>query len=141
MISKETIQNFLLQEFPQSEVTVERLTTDTIWVRQAIDQRHLRPGGTVSGPVLMAVADVAMYVAVLSQIGLVALAVTTNLSINFLRKPAADKAIIAQCRLLKSGKRMLIGEVNLFSEGDEVIVAHAVITYSVPPANGSPILN
>ena len=91
------------------------------------------PGGTVAGPVMMGVADAAIYVAILGELGIVALAVTTNLNINFLRKPVADADIIGECRLIKLGKRLAIGEVLLYSEGDDEPVAHAVGTYSIPP--------
>jgi len=127
------IQAFLLQEFPQSSVTVEFVIDNGARVRQAIDQTHLRPGGTVSGPVLMAVADVAMYVALLAEIGIVPLAVTTSLNINFLRKPAADADILADCHLLKVGKTLTVGEVTLYSEGQADAVAHVVTTYAIPP--------
>jgi uncharacterized protein (TIGR00369 family) len=127
------IQAFLLQEFPQSAVTVESLVDKGARVRQVIDQTHLRPGGTVSGPVLMAVADVAMYVALLAEIGIVPLAVTTSLNINFLRKPAADADILADCHLLKVGKTLAVGEVTLYSEGQADAVAHVVTTYAIPP--------
>lgn len=94
--------------------------------------RHLRPGGTLSGPSMMALADLALYVAVLSVVGKVELAVTTNLSINFLSKP--EKAdLIAECRILKAGKRLCVGEVSIFSEHSQDIVAHVTGTYSVPP--------
>jgi uncharacterized protein (TIGR00369 family) len=127
------IQAFLRQEFPQSNVTVEFVKDNGARVRQAIDQTHLRPGGTVSGPVLMAVADVAMYVALLAEIGIVPLAVTTSLNINFLRKPAADADILADCHLLKVGKTLAVGEVTLYSEGQADAVAHVVTTYAIPP--------
>jgi uncharacterized protein (TIGR00369 family) len=92
----------------------------------------LRPGGTVSGPMLMGLADLAMYAIVLAAIGRVELAVTTNLNINFLRKPPpAD--IEAHARLLKLGKRLAVGEVELFSVGDSEMVAHVTATYSIPP--------
>ncbi len=92
----------------------------------------LRPGGTISGPVLMGLADLAMYAVVLSALGRVVLAVTTNLNINFLRKPAAID-VIAKARMLKLGKRLAVGEVELFSEGDPDMVAHVTATYSIPP--------
>jgi uncharacterized protein (TIGR00369 family) len=92
----------------------------------------LRPGGTISGPMLMGLADLVVYAAVLSKIGRVELAVTTNLTINFLRKPA-PAAIIAEARLLKLGRRLAVGEVELFTEGDSDMVAHVVATYSIPP--------
>jgi uncharacterized protein (TIGR00369 family) len=93
----------------------------------------LRPGGTISGPMLMGLADLAMYAVVLSAVGRVELAVTTNLNINFLRKPAAVD-VIAEARMLKLGKRLAVGEVQLFSEGDPDMVAHVTATYSIPPA-------
>ena len=102
--------------------------------RHKIGADELRPGGTVSGPVLMSVADVALYVAVLGEIGLVPLAVTTSLNINFLRKPASDKDILGECKLIKLGKSLAVGEVSLYSEGNKEPVAHAVGTYSIPPA-------
>jgi uncharacterized protein (TIGR00369 family) len=133
LLSIEQIQAFLHQEFPQSDVEVESLSEMGACVRQTINERHLRPGGTVSGPVLMAVADIAMYVALLAEIGIVPLAVTTNLTINFLRKPSADSDILAHCQLLKVGKTLAIGEVNLYSEGKAEVVAHVVTTYAIPP--------
>ena len=92
----------------------------------------LRPGGTISGPLLMGLADLAMYAVVLSLVGRVELAVTTNLNINFLRKPA-PMDVIAEARMLKLGKRLAVGEVELFSEGDADMVAHVTATYSIPP--------
>jgi uncharacterized protein (TIGR00369 family) len=92
----------------------------------------VRPGGTISGPTLMLLADVAMYVAVLASIGWVPLAVTTNLNINFLRKPAPG-GLVAECQLLKLGKRLAVGQVTIWVEGDEEPVAHATSTYSIPP--------
>jgi acyl-coenzyme A thioesterase PaaI-like protein len=80
----------------------------------------------------MMVADVALYAAVLSQIGIVPLAVTTNLNINFLRKPVADARIIGECKLIKTGRTLVIGEVSLYSEGSRQLVAHAVGTYALP---------
>jgi uncharacterized protein (TIGR00369 family) len=101
-------------------------------VSHAVGFDELRPGGTVSGPVLMALADVALYTAVLGKLGLVALAVTSNLSINFLRKPSADKAIVAHCKLIKVGRTLVMGEVMLYSRGDEKPVAHVMGTYALP---------
>lgn len=96
-------------------------------------ERDLRPGGTISGPTMMAMADTALYVAILAEIGLVALAVTTSLSFNFMRKPTGDRDLVARCKLLKLGKNLAVGEVSIYSEGDERVVAHAVGTYSIPP--------
>jgi uncharacterized protein (TIGR00369 family) len=127
------LQDFLRTDFPQSAVLVESISKRGAWVRQTIDSSHLRPGGTVSGPVMMAVADIAMYIALLAEIGIVPLAVTTNLSINFLRKPQADKDILAHCQLLKVGKNLAVGEVSLYSDGSDEAVAHVVATYAIPP--------
>jgi uncharacterized protein (TIGR00369 family) len=91
----------------------------------------LRPGGTIAGPALMALADLAMYAVVMSRLGRVEGAVTTNLNINFLRKPG-PVAVVAEARLLKLGRRLAVGEVALFSEGDPDMVAHVTATYSIP---------
>lgn len=124
----------MAREFPQSKIVVESIGDKSAIVRHKIGSDELRPGNTVAGPVMMGLADAAIYVAILGELGLVALAVTTNLNINFLRKPRADADIIARCALIKIGTRLAIGEVFLYSEGDEEPVAHAVGTYSIPPA-------
>ena len=108
----------------------------TARVRLTPPKTALRPGGTVSGPTLMLLADVAMYVAVLASIGWVPLAVTTNLNINFLRKPAPG-GLIAECHLLKLGKRLAVGQVTIRPEGDGEPVAHATSTYSIPPRDNA----
>ena len=133
MVSKEQLAEFLSREFPQTKCTVEAIAERSAQVRHAIGFDELRPGGTVSGPVLMAIADVALYVAILGEIGLEPLTVTTNLSINFLRKPSPDSDIIGDCKLLKVGKTLVVGEVYLYSEDSENPVAHVVGTYSIPP--------
>ena len=137
MVSKEEMVEFMLSEFPQSNCLIDAVGNQSATIRHKIGDDELRPGGTVSGPVLMTVADVALYVAILGEIGLVPLAVTTSLSINFLRKPASDKDIIGVCKLMKIGKSLAVGEVALYSEGDKEHVAHVVGTYSIPPANKS----
>ena len=96
----------------------------------------LRPAGTISGPTLMALADCAMYVVLLSAIGPVGLAVTTNLSINFLRKGQPGQDVLAAARLLKLGKRLAVGEVNLLSGTLPDPIAHAISTYSIPNTYG-----
>ena len=127
---------FLLKEFPQSfgsgDITIERADGETCLLRQRFSEAMLRPGGTVSGPTLMALADYAMYAVLLSAIGPVGLAVTTQLSINFLRKAPADRDLIAEAKLLKRGKRLAMGEVSLFSDGNPELVAHVTGTYSIP---------
>ncbi|MDQ4134574.1 MAG: PaaI family thioesterase [Pseudomonadota bacterium] len=130
------IEAFLSREFPQIHhggrtYFVEEVGPLTARLRMAYHERHLRPGGTLSGPSIMTLADLALYVAILAQIGPVALAVTTNLSFNFLRKPLA-RDLIAECRLLKLGKRLAVGEVLLRSDGQDEIVCHATGTYSIP---------
>ncbi|WP_075288668.1 PaaI family thioesterase [Pararhizobium arenae] len=94
--------------------------------------RHLRPGATVSGPALFALADVAAYVTVIAHIGPVALAVTTNLNINFLRKPELGP-LECRCRILKLGKRLAVLDAEITTVGDTKIIAHATATYSIPP--------
>jgi uncharacterized protein (TIGR00369 family) len=129
------LEAFMAREFPQSArvaTTIEALQPGAIRIRLPFHDDLLRPGGTLSGPALMGLADRATYLLVLSMIGPVALAVTTNLNINFLSKPAA-KDLLADARLLKLGKRLAIAEVSMRSDGDETLVAHATVTYSIPP--------
>ncbi len=132
MATKAEIVEFLATEFPQTRCTVEAVGGWAATVKHQVGLNELRPGGTVAGPVLMAVADVALYVAILGEIGIVPLTVTTNLSINFLRKPSADRDIVGVCKLMKLGRSLAVGEVALYSEGSDEIVAHVVGTYSIP---------
>jgi len=131
--TKEEISAFMALEFPQTKCVVETVNENGATLSHEIGINELRPGGTVSGPVMMAVADVAIYVAILGRIGIVPLTVTTSLTINFLRKPSASARIIAECTLMKVGRTLIVGEVSLYSEGSDDIVAHVVGTYSVPP--------
>ena len=136
VMSRDEVEAFLEREFPQIHhggrtYSVEEVGPLSARMRLAYHERHLRPGGTLSGPSIMALADLALYVAILAQIGPVALAVTTSLSFNFLRKPAR-RDLIAECRLLKLGKRLAVGEVALRSDGEDEIVCHATGTYSIP---------
>jgi len=131
------LEAFLDREFPQIHLGgrifgVQAVGWGTSRMRMDHHERNLRPGGTLSGPSMFTLADLAFYVAVLGTIGPVGLAVTTNLNINFLRKPA-QRALIAECRLLKIGKRLAVGEATLFTEGEMEAVAHATGTYSIPP--------
>lgn len=129
------MQTFLAEQFPQGGQYGELIDLGKGWAlfRLPVDDSHLRPGGTVSGPAMMALADVAVYAAILSEIGPVALAVTTNLNINFLRRPAADAPLLARASLLKLGKRLAVGEVTLYCDGQQDNpVAHATMTYSIP---------
>jgi len=127
------INEFFISEFPQAPLRVESLGEMAATIRYPVDERALRPGGTVSGPVMFTAADCAMYAAILGHYGLIPLAVTTNLSINFLRKPSPDRDILAVCQLLKAGKALVVAEVDIFSEGSDAVVAHATGTYSIPP--------
>jgi uncharacterized protein (TIGR00369 family) len=140
VMSASELEAFLYSHFPKMDdagFRVEHVEDMAARVRLFYHERHLRPGGTVSGPALMTLADTAMYMAVLAMIGPIALAVTTNLNIHFLRKPApAD--VIAHARLLKLGKRLAVGEVTMYSDGDPEPVAHATVTYSIPPENIEP---
>jgi len=113
---------------------LEKITDSGVLMRAHYSEHYLRPGGTISGPIMMALADAAMYALVLSRIGPVELAVTTNLSINFLRKPKPGD-VIAEARMLKLGKRLAVGEVSLYSDGQDNgdLVAHVTATYSIPP--------
>jgi uncharacterized protein (TIGR00369 family) len=113
-------------------VTVESVGAGTIRLRMPYRTDFVRPGGTVTGPALFGLADVALYGAVLSLIGRVELAVTTSMTINFLRKPG-QFGVIAEARILKLGKRLAYGDVLLYSEGEDEPVAHVTGTYSIPP--------
>jgi len=132
MTSQTELALFLRQEFPQNKSTIESVGDRMATVRHPVGVAELRPGGTVAGPVMMAVADVALYVAILGEIGIVPLTVTTSLNINFMRKPASDRDIIGVCKLLKLGKTLAVGEVTIYSEGVDEPVAHAVGTYAIP---------
>lgn len=126
---------FLAEVFPQvcDQFAVEEITEDGIVMRLKVGEEHLRPGGTVSGPSMFGLADVSVYLAVLSRIGPKALAVTTNCSIDFMRKPAAATDLIAHCKLLKLGRVLAVGDALMFSEGGTSPVARATLTYSIPP--------
>lgn len=129
------LETFLQSHFPEMNTfgfRVEHTEEQFVRIRLVHHSRHLRPGGTVSGPAMMTLADTAMYLAVLATIGPVALAVTTSLNINFLRKPAPQD-LVAECRLLKLGSRLAVGDVLIFSDGEADPVAQATVTYSIPP--------
>lgn len=135
-MTRTELEHFIKEVFPQvaADFTVEDVAPMEITMRLNVAERHLRPGGTVSGPSMFALADVAIYLAILAMIGPRALAVTTNASFDFMRKPAAGVDLIAKCRLLKLGRVLAVGDVLLFSEGMEAPVARASMTYSIPPA-------
>ena len=133
-MTAQELEDFLYSHFSEMDERlfhVERVEENFAEIRMTYHPRHLRPGGTISGPALMSLADTAVYLVLLAMIGPVALAVTTNLNINFLRKPAA-RDVIARTNLLKLGKRLAVGDVTMYSDGDARPVAHATVTYSIP---------
>ena len=133
MATKAEIAAFVSEQFPQTRCIIEEVGKFSATVKHPIGPGDLRPGGTVRGGIMMEVADVALYIAILGEIGIVPLAVTTSLNINFLRKPVATRSIVGVCKLIKVGRALAVGEVALYSEGTEAMVAHAVGTYSIPP--------
>ena len=134
-LDKEALQAFLDEVFPQvkGEFVVECVDEMYVEIRIPIEDKHLRPGGTVSGPTMFMLADVAVYAAVLSMVGKKALAVTTSCSLDFMRKPAAGKDLLAKCTLLKLGRVLAVGDVLLYSVGEDKPVARSTMTYSIPP--------
>ena len=135
-MDKAALTAFLARDFAEvaEDFAITRVDMDVLEVRLNVAARHLRPGGTVSGPSMFALADVAMYLAILARLGPVALAVTTNCRIDFMRKPEAGRALIAQARVLKLGRVLAVGDVIIRSDGVEAPVARAGLTYSIPPA-------
>lgn len=135
VMDKTALAGFLAREFAQvaQEFTIEELRERGILVRLTVDERHLRPGGTVSGPSMFALADVSVYLAVLAMVGPKSLAVTTNISMDFMRKPAAGTDLLCDCRLLKLGRSLAVGDCLIRSEGLEAPVARASMTYAIPP--------
>ena len=129
------LRAYLVEIFPEfwesGDLRIEDIGPMTATLRLTYHPRHLRPGGTIAGPTMFGVCDAALYVAILSEIGRVAHAVTTSASINFLRKPAPVD-LIGKARLIKLGKRLAVGEVALYSDGESEMVAHATGTYSIP---------
>ncbi|MBM1172709.1 PaaI family thioesterase [Microvirga arabica] len=136
IMTRDELAAFLDREFPQIHMGGQTYFVDEVGplsarMRMTYHERHIRPGGTISGPAMMSLADLTLYVAILAHIGPVALAVTTSLNFNFLRKPE-QRDLIADCRLLKLGKRLAVGDVSIYSEGSPEVVCHATGTYSIP---------
>ena len=136
VMTSEEVAHFLDREFPQIHeggrvFHVERVEPGLGVMRFSADERHLRPGGTVSGPALFTLADLAAYVVILAHIGPVALAVTTTATINFLRKPEQGD-LIGEARILKLGKRLVVVEIGIRQDGAADLVAHTTMTYSIP---------
>ena len=134
VMDEAAVTAFLAEHFPQvaGMFAVEELGEELV-VRLRVNESHLRPGGTVSGPSMFALADVGIYLAILARVGPVALAVTTNASIDFLRKPAAGRDLLAHIRILKLGRVLAVGDALIYSEGETQPVARASMTYSIPP--------
>lgn len=130
------MMEFLNEVFPQvkDDFAIDHLDGETVTMRLLTGERHLRPGGTVSGPSMFALADVTAYVATMAPIGKEALAVTTNISMDFMRKPKAGVDLIAKGTLLKLGKALAVTDVLIYSEGSAKPVARASLTYSIPPS-------
>jgi uncharacterized protein (TIGR00369 family) len=135
------LDHFMDEAFPQMRGADRATVLEAVGpmharVRLSYSSAYLRPGGTISGPAMMGLVDHAFYIALLAHIGPVALAVTTNLNINFLKKPG-QRDLIADARILKLGQRLAVGDVTLRSDGDDEPVAHATVTYSIPKRSGS----
>ncbi len=128
------LQNFLDHDFGPlgADFCLERAAPDGLTLRLKSHDKFLRPGNTVSGPAMFALADVAVYLAILSRIGMAPLTVTTNCSIDFLRKPQAARDLLAHTRILKLGRSLAIGDALLYSDGDTQPVARASLTYAIP---------
>lgn len=135
-MDRAALQAFLVSDFPEmaQEFTVEAVSPMSLRLRLKVQDKHLRPGGTVSGPSMFGLADVGVYLAILAMIGPKALTVTTNCSMDFMRKPAAGCDLICEVRLLKLGRVLAVGDVLIYSEGGAQPVARATMTYSIPPA-------
>jgi len=120
---QQVADDFVILEVKPNEVTMQMV----------ISEKHLRPGGTVSGPSMFALADVSAYIATLAMIGPKALAVTTSCAMDFMRKPRAGVDLIAHAKLLKLGRQLSVSHVLLYSEGQAEPVAQATMTYAIPP--------
>lgn len=125
---------YLAEVFPQlnGSFSIEDVDEVRLAARLHVTEAHLRPGGTVSGPSIFALADLAIYGVILSRIGQVPLAVTTSASVDFLRKPAAGRDLLAECRLLKLGRLLAVADALIRSDGSEAPVARASMTYAIP---------
>ena len=126
------ISQFIHAAFPEANLKIVELNDEETVVHFPIDKRHWRPGGSVSGPTLFAAADAALYIAILGRFEAMKAAVTTALNINFLNKAHGNTVIVAKCRLLKIGSRQVVGEVSLFDQNTDELVAHATGTYALP---------
>ncbi len=134
-LGRDALQHFLDHDFGAigADFKVDRAEPDGLTLRMVSHDKFLRPGNTVSGPALFGLADVAVYLAILSRIGMAPLTVTTNCSIDFMRKPEAGRDVLAHTRILKLGRTLAIGDALLFIDGGTDPVARASLTYAIPP--------
>ena len=134
-VGADEMMGFLDEVFPQvrGEFGIDRLDAEALIMRLKVQEHHLRPGNTVSGPSMFGLADVAAYVATMSRVGKEALAVTTSCAIDFMRKPEAGKDLLAHAEVLKLGRALSVVDVRIYSEGGAEVVARASLTYSIPP--------
>ena len=135
--NRETLLEYVETVFPQikGEFQIDYLDESFLIVRLLVQEHHLRPGGTVSGPSMFSLADISVYLSILAAIGPEALTVTTNCSLDFMRKPVSEMDLLAHCKLLKLGKSLAVGDVMIFSDGMDQPVARATMTYSIPRGN------
>ena len=135
--NRETLLEYVETVFPQikGEFQIDYLDEALLIVRLLVREHHLRPGGTVSGPSMFSLADISVYLSILAAIGPEALTVTTNCSLDFMRKPVSEMDLLAHCKLLKLGKSLAVGDVMIFSDGMDQPVARATMTYSIPRGN------
>ena len=132
VLNASELQDIMVAAFPGNEVPrVESVDDESVLLSMPVDDRHGRPGGTLSGPTMMTLADTAAWMAILAQIGPVLLAVTTSLHIDFLRKPEV-RDLMARARVLKLGRKLAVVDVELFSRGATQLVAKSQVTYSLP---------
>jgi uncharacterized protein (TIGR00369 family) len=133
-MNAEDLERLIAEQFPQADgfSQIVRVSEEQLELRLPFREQHLRPGGTVSGPTLMTLADTGAYYLILANLGPVVLAVTTSLNINFMRKPRPED-VLAQARLLKLGRQLAVVEVNMRSASSPELIAQATVTYSIPP--------
>lgn len=132
-ITTAELRSFFSEQFPQAPITIEHSESGFCRVKYQTEQKDIRPGNTIAGPVMVWLVDCATYGAILTEIGIVPLAVTTNISLNFLRKPLAGSILIGEARILKLGKRLVVTEVRVIEKGKTDLLAHGTLTYSIPP--------
>ena len=134
VLTAEQVQSLIRLGVPMADdidLQIDPLDMDKAVARVPFHGKLVRPGGTLSGPTIMALADAAMYAVVLGRLGRVEMAVTANLNINFLTKPKPVD-LVAEARILRLSRRQAVCEVALYSQGEEELVAHVTGTYALP---------